>query len=150
MFSRRTTFRAPAREGVEDEMKLRGLLRFFILLLVFLNGKTFSLAQNNSGDAAISGTIVDATGGAIGGVVVTASPEGPAGPIAASASSKADGTYSLAVSAGRYRVRFAQPPFRSLEEVVDVGAGESRILDARLTLERLSSSVVVTAEAEPT
>ena len=131
-------------------MKLRGLLRFFILLLVFLNGKTSSLAQNNSGDAAISGTIVDATGGAIGGVVVTASPEGPAGPIAASASSKADGTYSLAVSAGRYRVRFAQPPFRSLEEVVDVGAGESRVLDARLTLERLSSSVVVTAEAEPT
>jgi len=131
-------------------MKLRGLLRFFILLLVFLNCKTSSLAQNNSGDAAISGTIVDAAGGAIGGVVVTATPEGQARPIAASASSKADGTYSLAVSAGRYRVRFAQPPFRSLEEVVDVGAGESRVLDVRLTLERLSSSVVVTAEAEPT
>src|SRR3984957_11915245 len=148
-FSRGTSCRTPGREGAEDEMKLRGLLRFFILLLVFLNCKTSSLAQNNSGDAAISGTIVDAAGGAIGGVVVTATPEGQARPIAASASSKADGTYSLAVSAGRYRVRFAQPPFRSLEVVVDVGGGESRILDARLTLERLSSSVVVTAEAEP-
>jgi vitamin B12 transporter len=130
-------------------MKLRGLLRFFILLLVFLSCKTSSLAQNNSRDAAISGTIVDASGGAIGGVAVTATLEGQAGRIAGSASSKADGTYSLAVSAGRYRVRFARAPFRSLEEVVDVGAGESRVLDARLTLERLSSSVVVTAEAEP-
>ena len=131
-------------------MKLRGFLRFFILLLVFLSCKTSSLAQNNSGDAAISGTIVDATGGAVGGVVVTATPEGQAGQVVASASSKADGTYSLAVPAGRYRVRFARAPFRSLEEVVDVGAGESRVLSARLTLERLSSSVVVTAEAEPT
>src|SRR6202166_1060450 len=130
-------------------MKLRGLLRFFILLLVFLSCKTSSLAQNNSGDAAISGTIVDATGGAIGGVAVTATLEGQAGPIVASASSKADGTYRLAVSAGRYRVRFARPPFGSLEEVVDVGAGESRVLGARLTLERLSSSVVVTAQAQP-
>ena len=105
-------------------MKLRGLLRFFILLLVFLSCKTSSLAQNNSGNAVISGTIVDSTGGAIGGVAVTATLEGQAGPIAASASSKADGAYSLTVSAGRYRVHFAQPPFRSLEVVVDVGAGD--------------------------
>ena len=109
-------------------MKLRGLLRFFILLLVFLSCKTSALAQNNSVDAAISGAIVDATGGAVGGVVVTATPEGQAGQAVASANSKADGTYSLAVPAGRYRVRFTRPPFGSLEEVVDVGAGESRVL----------------------
>src|SRR6202166_570645 len=131
-------------------MKLRGLLRFFILLLVFLSCKTSSLAQNNSGDAAISGTIVEVTGGAIGVVWVPAPPEGKAQAIADSARPKADGTYRLAVSAGRYRVRFARVPFRPLEEVVDVGVGESRALNARLTLERLSSSVVVTAEAEPT
>jgi vitamin B12 transporter len=148
--SRRTTFRAPAREGVEDEMKLRGFLRFFILLLVFLSCKTSSLAQKNSGDAAISGTIVDATGGAIGGVIVTASLEGQTGQVAASATSKADGSYSLAVPAGRYRVRFVRAPFSPVEEIVDVGAGESRVLSARLMLERLSSSVVVTAQAEPT
>jgi len=147
--SRRTTFKAPAREGAEDEMKLRGLLQFFILLLVFLSCKTSLLAQNNSGDAAISGTIVDATGGAVGGVVVTATPEGQTGQVAASATSKADGSYSLSLPAGRYRVRFERSPFRTLEEVVDLGAGESRVLSARLALERLSSSVVVTAQAEP-
>jgi vitamin B12 transporter len=144
------TFRAPAREGVEDEMKLYEFLRFFILLLVLLSCKTSSLAQNKSADAAISGAIVDATGGAIGGVVVTATREGETGRVAASATSKPDGSYGLAVPAGRYRVRFARAPFGPLEEVVDVGARESRVLGARLTLERLSSSVVVTAQAEPT
>src|ERR1700737_459101 len=146
--SRRTTFRAPAREGVEDEMKLRELLWLFILLLVFLSCKTSSLAQNKSADAAISGRIVDATGGAIGGVVVTATSEETRG-VTASVPSKANGSYSLTVPAGRYRVRFARASFSPAEEVVDVGAGESRILNSRLTLERLSSSVVVTAQAEP-
>jgi vitamin B12 transporter len=134
---------------VEDEMKLRGLLRFFILLLVFLSCKTSSLAQNKSADAAISGAIVDATGGAIGGVVVTATSEGETRRVAGSVTSKTDGSYTLTVPAGRYRVRFMRTPFSPVEEIVDVGAGESRVLGARLTLERLSSSVVVTAEAEP-
>ena len=129
-------------------MKLRGLLRFSILLLVFLSCKTSSPAQNKSGDAAISGTIVDATGGVISGVMVTAKFEENRR-VAASVTSKADGSYTLAVSAGRYRVRFARAPFSPVEELVDVGAGESRVLESRLTLERLSSSVVVTAQAEP-
>ena len=130
-------------------MKLRGLLQFFILLLVFLSCKTSSLAQNNSTDASISGTIVDATGAAIGGTVVTAtSEETPR--VAASATSKAGGSYTLVVPAGRYRLRFIRAPFSPVEEVVDLGAGESRVLGVRLMLERLSSSVVVTAQAEPT
>jgi vitamin B12 transporter len=134
---------------VEDEMKLRGLLQFFILLLVFLSCKTSSLAQNNSTDASISGTIVDATGAAIGGTVVTAT-SGEIRRVAASATSKAGGSYTLVVPAGRYRVRFVRAPFSPVEEVVDLGAGESRVLGVRLMLERLSSSVVVTAQAEPT
>jgi vitamin B12 transporter len=130
-------------------MKLRGLLRFSFLLLVFLSCKTSLLAQTqNSANDAISGTIVDAAGGGIGGVVVTATTE--TGRVAASATSKADGSYNLAIPGGRYRVRFERSPFRPWEEVVDVGSGKSRVLDARLTLERLSSSVVVTAQAEPT
>jgi vitamin B12 transporter len=131
-------------------MKLLGLLRFCFLLFVFLNCKTSLQAQNNSGDARISGAVMDATGGAIVGVVVTATPEGETGRVVESATSKTDGSYRLAVPVGRYRVRFARAPFRALEEVVDVSGGESRVLNSRLTLERLSSSVVVTAQAEPT
>ena len=130
-------------------MQLRGFLRFFVLLLVCLSCKTFSLAQIKSADGAISGTIVDATGGAIGGVVVTAMSDETRG-VAASVTSKVDGNYSLGVPPGRYHVRFARSPFSPVEELVDVGAGESRVLNSRLTLERLSSSVVVTAQAEPT
>src|ERR1700730_2327972 len=130
-------------------MKLRGILRFFILLLVFLSCKTSSLAQNNSTDASISGTIVDATGGAIGGVVVTAISVETRG-VTASLTSKTDGSYTLVVPAGRCRVRFVRAPFSMVEEVVDnLGAGESRVLNSRLTLERLSSSVIVTAQTEP-
>src|SRR6202011_5911515 len=80
----------------------------------------------------------------------TATTEGETGRVAASATSKEDGSYSLAVPGGWYRVRSERSPFRPWEEVVDVGSGESRVSDARLTLERLSSSVVVTAQAEPT
>ncbi|HTC65567.1 MAG TPA: TonB-dependent receptor [Candidatus Acidoferrum sp.] len=130
-------------------MKRRGFLRFFILLLVCLSCKTSSPAQNKSADASISGTIVDATGGAVGGGVVTATSQ-ETRQIAASATSKSNGSYTLVVSAGRYRVRFVRAPFNTLEEVVDLRAGESRVLNSRLTLERLSSSVVVTAQAEPT
>jgi vitamin B12 transporter len=130
-------------------MKLRGFLRFFILLLVCLSCKTSSPAQNKSADASISGTIVDATGGAVGGMLVTATSQ-ETRQIAASATSKPDGSYTLVVPAGRYRVRFVRAPFNTLEEVVDLRAGESRVLNSRLTLERLSSSVVVTAQAEPT
>jgi vitamin B12 transporter len=130
-------------------MKLRGFLRFFILLLVCLSCKTSSPAQNKSADASISGAIVDATGGAVGGMVVTATSQ-ETRQIAASATSKPDGSYNLVVPAGRYRVRFVRAPFNTLEEVVDLRAGESRVLNSRLTLERLSSSVVVTAQAEPT
>src|ERR1700737_806746 len=147
--SHRTTFRAPAREGAEEEMKLLGFFRFFILLLVFLSCQTSPLAQNNSADAAISGTIVDSTGSAIGGVAVTAT-EAETHRVTASVTSKPDGSYNLTVPVGRYRVRFVRAPFSPIEEVVDVGAGEPRDLSARLTLERLSSSVVVTAQAEPT
>src|SRR3979409_1119923 len=120
-------------------MKLRGLLQFFILLLVFLSCKTSSLAQNNSTDASISGTIVDATGAAIGGTVVTATSE-ETRRVAASATSKAGGNYTLVVPAGRYRVRFVRAPFSPVEEVVDLGAGEWGGLGVGVMLEGLASS----------
>ena len=129
-------------------------LRLAFLLLVFvllgLPFQTSLLAQNNSSDASISGTIVDVTGGAIGGVVITATAEANPDSVVGSAASKADGSYSLAVPAGRYRVRFVRSPFISVEPVVDLRPGESQILNTRLMLERLSSSVVVTAQTEPT
>jgi len=112
---------------------------------------SFSLqAQSNSPDAHLSGTLIDATGGAVGGVQVTARPDGQPNAQTWSATSTAAGEYSLSVPAGRYHVQFNRPPFVPRDFVLDLAAGVSRTLSFRLDLERLSSSVIVTAQAEPT
>jgi vitamin B12 transporter len=129
-------------------MKSPGL-RFSVLLLFVLVCESSSQAQSKSPDTVISGTLVDSSGGAVGDVAVTAAAEGQPNAMAGSATSKADGSYSLTIPAGRYRVRFVRSPFVVLEHVVELRAGESRVLNSRLTLERLSSSVIVTAQAEP-
>jgi vitamin B12 transporter len=156
MFFRRTTFRAPAREGAEDNMKTI-VLRLAVLLLVVAvvdfpsQGRVNSPSSKSSDspDALISGTLLDATGAAVSDVSVTATAEGQPGVIVGSTTSKADGGYWLAVTAGRYRVRFVRAPFAAVEHVVDVQAGETRTVDAALKLERLSSRVIVTAQVEP-
>jgi vitamin B12 transporter len=122
------------------------------LSLVFLSlSVCFPLrAQSNSPDAHLSGTLFDATGSGLAGVRVTAQLEGAASAPTWTATSTTDGTYSLALPAGRYRVRFVRPSFIAREFVLDFSAGQSRKLDLRLELEPLSSSVVVTAQTQPT
>ena len=115
------------------------LLRFSVLLLFVPLLEFPATSQNNISDASIFGTLVDASGGAVSEVEVTAALEGQTGAPVASASSKVDGHYTLAVPAGRYRVRFVRSPFRSVEQVVELRSGESHTLDLRLALERLSS-----------
>jgi outer membrane receptor for ferrienterochelin and colicin len=50
---------------------------------------------------------------------------------------------------GKYHVVFQRAPFVTREFDLGLASGPPRILDLRLELERVSSSVVVTAEAEP-
>ncbi|MDP9340400.1 MAG: TonB-dependent receptor [Acidobacteriota bacterium] len=128
----------------------KNFLRLSVLLLFVLAFSFPSIAQNNSAEASISGVLVDASGGAVADVEVTATIDGQAGKPAASAISKSDGSYSLTVPAGRHHVRFVRSPFVPVEHVVDLRPGELRTLDLRLVLERLSSQVIVTAQAEPT
>lgn len=108
-----------------------------------------SQAQSNSSEAQLSGKLTDLSGYGVGNVQVTARPEGQPNPQTWSATSTPAGEYSLSLPAGRYHVRFTRPPFISRDFVLDLSPGESRTLSFRLDLERLSSSVVVTAEAEP-
>src|SRR5262249_31099688 len=111
----------------------------------------FSLsAQSNSADAHVSGTLSDATGSGVAGVRVTAQLEGAASAPTWAATSTTDGAYTLAFPAGRYRVRFVRPNFTSRDMVLEFASGQSRKLDLRLDVEPLASSVVVTAQAQPT
>ena len=124
---------------------------FFVVVSNFPSAaQTHPPVQSNSVDASICGVLLDTNGGSVADVVITATIEGRRDSPLASTSSKADGRYTLAVAAGRYRVRFVREPFRSVEQIVEVRPGDSLTLNTRLTLERLSSQVVVTAQAEPT
>jgi vitamin B12 transporter len=125
------------------------LLRFLFLLFVVLVPRFTCNAQENSSNPTVSGVVADANGQPISHVTVTIVPEAAAHDSAASATSDADGRYSLSVEPGHYRVRFARPAFVTREEVLRLKANETRTLNLKLALEPLSSQVVVTAQAEP-
>src|SRR5208282_236074 len=120
----------------------------FLALLFFVSAIP-AFSQSQLPDAHVSGTLTDPSGAGIGGVRVAAQLEGKADTQLWSATSATDGAYHLSLPPGRYVVHFSRDPFAPREFTWDLSSGESRTLDLRLELERLSSSVVVTAEAEP-
>jgi vitamin B12 transporter len=120
---------------------------FFAFLAFAIN---FSLqAQSNSPTAHLSGTLVDSSGAGVPSVRITARPASTPNGTVLTGSSENDGSYSLDVPPGRYRFQFSHEFFVPRDFVLDFSAGQSRKLDLHLELERLSASVVVTAEAEP-
>ena len=121
----------------------------FLAVLVFALCVS-SKAQSDSSDAHLFGTLLDASGGGVPGVRVMAQLEGAPNVQTWSATSSPDGSYSLTLTPGTYRVRISQRSFIPREFVFPFAAGETRKLDLRLELEPLSSIVVVTAQAEPT
>jgi vitamin B12 transporter len=127
------------------------LLRFpFLALFCFAFSIISGRAQSNSSsDAHLSGTLQDASGGGIPGVRVTAQVDGDANAQLWTSTSTADGAYALVFPAGRYHIQFVRASFVSRDFVLDLAAGQSHKLDLRLDLERLSSSVIVTAQPEP-
>ncbi len=125
------------------------LLRAAFLLFAVSAISFSTQAQSNSPDAHLSGTLLDASGAGVGGVQVTAKLEGQPNAQTWSAISNTVGEYSLSIPAGRYRVQFRRTPFAPREFVLDLVSGVSRTLNFHLALERLSSNVVVTAQAEP-
>jgi vitamin B12 transporter len=146
----RTTFKLPRereRRRKMNSIQLRfTILSFFASLLltaVPLN------AQTNAANAHLTGMLLDSSGAAVGDVRITAQPEGQSGAPVSSANSSADGHYVLSVPPGRFRVRFERPPFTARDATLNFTAGENRVLDLQLHLEPLSSSVIVTAQAEP-
>ncbi len=130
-------------------MKTRLLLFFALPAVLF--GLSFSAqAQNNSSDAHLSGTLLDSSGAGVPNVLVTAQLEGGKNSQLWKASSTTDGAYSLSLPPGRYHVSFERSPFVTRDFTIDLSANQQRQLDLRLELEPLSSSVIVTAQAEPT
>jgi vitamin B12 transporter len=147
-FSARTTFKLPRVREWRRPMKT-ARLRLFSLSILFLSFSSITLSQSNPPDARLSGTLLDSSGAGVGGVQVTARLEGDPGAQLWKASSSTDGAYSLRLPPGRYHVRFLRSSFVPRDFVFELGANQERHLDLNLELERLSASVVVTAQAEP-
>ena len=105
--------------------------------------------QSQSADAHLSGNLIDLSGAGIGGVLVTAQLENAKDAKLWSATSSADGAYSLSLPPGRYRVQFSLDPFTTREVALDLVSGKVRSLDFRMELAPLSASVLVTGAAEP-
>ena len=105
-----------------------------------------SIAQTQT--ATISGAVTDPRGAVVAAahVVVTQIP--PSGE-AARATSGSDGQFQLTLPPGRYRLTVSRASFATTEQEIAVSAGETRDLQIHLSLERLSSSVVVTAQTQP-
>ncbi|HXJ05633.1 MAG TPA: TonB-dependent receptor [Candidatus Acidoferrum sp.] len=132
-------------------MKIKILRIAFLFIAVFAVSFS-SLAQDNSNssDAHLFGSLLDSSGAAIGGVSVTAQVEGDTTARVWKTISSSDGAYKLTIPPGRYRVSFERSPFVSHQLVLNLAPNQQRTLDVSLSLERLSASVVVTAQAEPT
>jgi vitamin B12 transporter len=108
-----------------------------------------SLPAQSVSDAHLHGTLLDASGAGVPGVRVTAQLDGAPATQLWTATSTTEGVYSLTLPPGRYRVQFVQPSFVPRDFLLEFSANQSRTLDFRLDLQPLSSSVVVSAQAEP-
>ena len=129
-------------------MKTRLLLLFVLAVVVHVVSSTIK-AQNTSPSAELSGTLLDSSGAGVGGIHVIAQLEADRAARLWETASAPDGAYRLALPPGRYRIRITGVPFVERETVLDFAAGQRRSFDLKLTLQPLSSSVVVTAQAEP-
>jgi vitamin B12 transporter len=122
-----------------------------VVLFASLLAICFSLqAQSQPEDARLSGSLVDPSGAGIAEVHVTAQLEGLSDAHVFSTSSATSGSYALSFPPGRYHIHVAQTSFVVRDFIFNFSTGESRTLDLRLALERLSAAVLVTAEGEPT
>jgi vitamin B12 transporter len=131
---------------------MKKLLAILSLLAAFFVPAVSSKAtpQSQSNNAHLAGTLTDPSGAPVGEVQITAQPEASSAGQPASAISSTDGSYSLSLPAGRYRLRFARASFSAREIVLTLASGESRVLNLHLDLEPLSSSVIVTGQTVPT
>jgi len=116
------------------------------LLLILFVPPVVTDAQQT---ATINGTLTDPSDAAISGARVSAQAlDTPSGPPKETTSAP-DGTFTLTLAPGRYRVSVQHSSFTRVEEEFTLAAGETRTWGVRLELAPLAADVVVSASAEP-
>jgi vitamin B12 transporter len=127
------------------------LHRSVYLLLVSILGVLFVQPANTHAQATatIRGTLTDPSGAAISGANITAQSLDSARIVRRTQSAR-DGSFSLALAPGKYRLSVQHAAFTAVEQQLALAPGDTRTWDVRLALEKMSSKVVVTDTAEPT
>jgi vitamin B12 transporter len=138
---------SPSREGSGGTMNTyKAILAFFSLLSFILISP--ALLQSQVSQSHLKGTLTDRTGAGISRARITAQAEGSTTP-AGSAETDGEGSYSLALAPGRYRIVVSRDPFLTRESDVTLQAGETFTLNFSLQLAPMSASVVVTGQSLP-
>jgi len=115
-----------------------------ILFVTFLTCPAIAHAQTT---ATITGTVTDPSDAAVPEASVSAEPLNAGQP--AATQTGPEGRFSLTLAPGHYRVSIERNAFVTVEQEFTLAAGETRTWDVRLELDKVSSSVIVTAQAEP-
>jgi vitamin B12 transporter len=124
------------------------VLRFLFSVVSLI---VFSLAPPIAAQpqsATLTGTITDPRGASIAGAQINVE-QIPSVGEPAHAVSGSDGRYSLTVAPGRYRVTISRDSFAQVVQEIIIGSDDKREWNIRMTLEPLSSKVVVTAQTLP-
>jgi len=116
-----------------------------ILLAVFLTHPRITNAQES---CTIHGTLTDPMGAALAGATITARPIRGSS-IAREARSESNGTFSLRLTPGDYRVTVKRTAFEPEEKEFALEPGQAATWNIRMELATNSANVVVTASAEP-
>ena len=121
---------------------MKRLLAFFLFVL------PFSARLSAQSPATITGTVLDPSGAALDGAQITLQAAAPGTPTAR-ATSGPEGRYEVSAPPGNYRLRVTRASFAPYELELRLAPGERRELDVRLSLDRNSERVIVTAEPLP-
>jgi outer membrane cobalamin receptor len=108
-----------------------------------------AFSQSDSAAAHLKGILTDPSGASLSGARITAQTETDHSTKSVAADSAADGSYSLDLLPGRYRVTVQKDGFNNREAEIALRPGETRSLDFAMELAPMSSSVLVTGQSAP-
>ncbi len=148
---RRTTFTSRARRERRNsccDSRFSVFLLSLVCFVVVVFGFTLVIPAFSQNNATIEGVVTDPSDAAVPGATIELL-QLPSDNHPVQAVSSGEGRFQLSAAAGRYRLTITHPSLRRYEEQLALAAGENRELHVQLSLEPLSSSVIVSAAAQP-
>jgi vitamin B12 transporter len=128
---------------------MNSTIRFAFLAFFVVASSFNSQAQSNSPSAQLSGQLTDASGYGVASARIVAERKENNSSQTYQTTSTAEGSYSLSLPPGAYRIRFEHTAFVPRDLTFQLAPAESRKINVRLEIAQLSENIVVTANAQP-